>query len=176
LPCFPDRLGAVVAAVAVGGDAGVIEIGPEPGVGGMAVAAFKIGRDVVGRLAVRALAVMTNDAEAGHRQWNLRMIDGLRRVPGEHRVAGIAGVAGGRMRIALALRNRAVVAGHTAAHHLPVIEVHIGAKSDGVVAGLAVVAARYVIRGLRRCVVRGSLDVADPAFARRTLEHRIDMT
>jgi len=90
-------LGAVVAAVAIGGDAGMVEIGAQPGVSGVAVSAFQIGGNVIGRLALRLHPVMANDAETRDRQRNLGVIHGFRRIPDEHGMAGDAIVAGGGM-------------------------------------------------------------------------------
>ena len=95
---------------------------------------------------------MANDAKAGDGQRDLGVIDAGGRIPGEHRMAGRAILAGGRVVWAFALRDRAVVAGNAAAHHLAMVEMHVGTKRDGVVARGAVVARRDVRRRLRRRV------------------------
>ncbi len=124
----------------------------EPGRREVAIAALEIGRDVARILAGGLHAVVADDAEAGDRQRDLRVIDRLGWIPAHHRVAGFADLARRRMRRSFALRNRAVVAADAAAHHFRVIEMHVGPEGDGVVAGGAVVGALYVRRGLRRRV------------------------
>jgi len=68
------------------------------------------------------------------------------------------------------------VASDTAAHHLAMIEVHLGPEGKSVVAGCAVIAAGDVIGDFRRCVKGRPGGVAGAAIARRTLEDRVDMT
>ncbi len=148
------RFGAVVAAHAVRGNTGVVEARAQPVVRQMAIAALEIGGNVVRRLAGGLRSVVANDAKAGDRQRNLRMIDAGGRIPGKHRVAGGAVLTGCRMRRALSLGDYAVVASGAAAHYLAMVEVHVGTERDGVMAGGAVVAARDMRGGLGRRVVR----------------------
>jgi hypothetical protein len=171
-----DRFRAVVATRAVAGDAGVIEGRAQPVRGQMAIAALEIGGDVTRRLAGGLRTVVADDAESGHRQRNLRVIDRFGRIPAEHRVARVAGVAGGRVGRPLALGSRAVVASDAAAQHFSVIEMHVGAEREGVMAGRAIVGARNVRRGFRSRVECRALDMTKAAIARRALEDRIQMT
>ena len=101
----------------------------------------------------------------GNRERDLGMIDRLGRIPADHRVAGCAVLAGGRMLRSLALRNGAVVAADAAAHHLRVIEMHVGPERDGVVAGRAVIGGGDVVRRLRRRIERRAGDVAGAAIS-----------
>ncbi len=83
-------LGAVVTADAAGSDARVIEVRAEPGGGQVAIAALERRRDVARVLARGLHAVVADDAEAGYRERDLRVIDRLGRIPAHHRVAGLA--------------------------------------------------------------------------------------
>ena len=141
----------------------------------MAVAAFKRRDHVIGGLPRRLSAVVTNDTKSCHRQWNLRVIDSLRRVPAHHGVAGRAIITGSGVSGAFALRHRAVVTAHAATEHLSVVEVHLGTERDGVVARRAIVRARDVRRCFW-CRIEGRTGhVADAAIARRTFEYRVQM-
>jgi len=172
---FAHRFGAVVAAHASRGDAGVIEVGSQPSGGEMAIAALEIGGNVARIFAGRRRAVVTDDAKAGNRHRDLGVIHGLRRIPADHRVAGTAVLAGGRMAGPFALGNRAVMAADAAAQYLSMIEVHIGAERDGVMAGRTIIRARDVRRRLRRRVVQRAGDMAGAAVPRCALEHSVDM-
>src|SRR3974390_154938 len=107
-------LDTVMAVETSAGDAGVIKIRTEPAARGVTVAALRIGRNVTGGLADSLYAVVTDDAVALHRQRDLRMIDGLGRIPAHHGVACRTVLTGCRVGRALALRNRAVMAGDAA--------------------------------------------------------------
>jgi len=118
---------AVVTGRAARSDARVIEVGTEPGGGEVAVAAFESRCDVARILAGGLHAVVADDAEALHRQRDLRVIDRLRRIPAHDRVAGFARVIGLWVNFwVLALGNGAVVAADAASHHFGVSEVHRG--------------------------------------------------
>ena len=57
---FASRLGAVMAGrTAAGGDSAVIEDSGTPGIGGMAVIAEVIALDMIGRLAIGNLVIVT---------------------------------------------------------------------------------------------------------------------
>jgi len=172
---FAHRFGAVVAAHAPGGDAGVIEVGSQPGGGQMAIAALEIGGDVARIFAGRRRTVVTDDAKAGNRHRDLGVIHRLGRIPADHRVAGTAVLAGGRMAGPFALGNRAVMAADAAAHRFGVIEVHVRAERDGVVAGRAVVGAQNMRRRLRRGIEQRSIDMAGAAVTWRAFEDRIQV-
>src|SRR5882762_4424086 len=118
---------------------------------------------------------MADDAEALHRQRELRVIDRLGWIPAQRRVAGFASVARLRVCRSFALGNRAVVTADAVAHHVAVIEVHVGTERDGVMAVRAVVRALNVRLRLRSRIEGRPRDVAYPAIARGTLEHRIQV-
>src|SRR5579871_1080317 len=170
-----DRLLAVVTAVTPGRDARMVEARTEPGGRQVTVAALEARGDMSWRLAHRLCAVVTDDAEAGNGQRNLRVIDARGRIPAHHRVTGRAVLAGRWMSRTLTLGGLAVVTAHAGAEHFPVVEEDVGPEGDGVVAGLAFVGRLNVRRRLRRRVVGRAGDVARAAASRRALEHRIDM-
>lgn len=172
---FANRFSAVMAAHAPGSDAGVIEIGSQPGGGQMAIAALEIGDDVTDIFAGRRRTVVTDDAKAGDRHRDLSVIDRLGRIPAHHRVARAAVLAGGRMVGTFTLGNRAVMTTDATAHRFGVIEVHVRAERDGVVAGCAVDGAQNMRRRLRSGIEQRSLDMAGAAVTRRALEHRIQV-
>ena len=173
---FAHGFSAVVTTQAAGSDSGVIEVGAQPSGGQMAIAALESRHDVALVLAAGRGPVVADDAEAGHRQRNLRVIHGLGRIPAHHRMADFAGVAGLNMVRPLALGQRAVVATDAAPHHLGVIEVYGGSERQGVVAGGAIIRALDMRRRLRRRIVRRARDVAQPAVARRAFENGIQVT
>ena len=144
-------------------DSRVIERGPEPRRRQVAIAAFEIGGDVARRLAGGLHAVVTDDAEPGDRQRNLRVINRLGRGPADHGVAGRAILAGGGMARPFSLGNRAVVAADAAAEHLGVIEMHVRPEGVGVVTGRAQIRGRDVVGRFRRRVEGRAGDVAGAA-------------
>ena len=170
-----DCFRTIVAAHAITGDAGMVEGGAQPIVREMAVTALQIGDDMSRGFAYGLHAVMADDAKSRDRQRNLRVINGFRWVPTQHRMAGFAFLAGDRMGRALALRNRSIVAADAASHHLRMIEVHAGAKARGVVARGAVVGTRNVRRQLRRRIESRAGYMANAAIARGSLEDCIDV-
>jgi hypothetical protein len=172
---FAHRFGAVVAAHAPADDPAVIEVRSEPGGGQVTIAALETRDEVTHILAGGLHTVVTDDAKARDRHRDLGVIDRLRRIPADHRVAGAAVLAGGRMVGPFALRNLAVMAADAAAQHLGMIEVHVRAERDGVMAGPTKIRARDVRRRLRRRVVQRAGDVAGAAVTRRALEHCIDV-
>ena len=121
-----DGFGAVVAARAGASDARVIEVRPEPRGREVAIAALERGHDMPLVLAGRLHAVVADDAETGHCERDLRVIDRLGRIPAHHRMARLARLTGRRMGRAFALRDGAVVATDAASHHFGVVEMHAG--------------------------------------------------
>ncbi len=142
----------------------------------MAVAALQVGGDMVRRLAGKQRAVVTDDAEARHRHRNLGVVHRLGWIPTDHGMTGGAIRTGCRVVGSLALGDRAVVAGDAGPERFPVLEMHIRAERDGVVACGTVVRARNMRRRLRRRVVLRPGDMAGAAVARRALEHRVQVT
>ncbi len=172
---FAHGFRAVVAAHATASDSRMIEVGTEPGGGQVAIAALEARRDVPRVLAGGLHAVVADDAEAGHRQRNLGVIDRLGGIPAHHRMAGFAHLTRRRMRSSFALRDGSVVTADAASHHFGVGEVHGGAERGGVVAGGAIVRALNMRRGLRRSVIGRARDVAHAAVSRCPLEDCVQM-
>ena len=173
---FAHRLRAIVTTHAATGDPGVIEVGPEPVGGQMAITTLEIGGYVIGGLAGGLHTVVADDAESGDGHRYLSVVNGLRGIPAEDRVAGLAFIAGRDVSVwVLALSERAVMAGDARAQRLHVLEVHVGTEGNRVMAGGAVVRARNVRRILRRCVVLGAGYVTGAAIPGRPLEDRVQV-
>ena len=141
----------------------------------MAITALEIRGDVSRRLARRLHAVVTDDAKTCDAERDLRVIDQLRRIPADDRVARGAVLAGGRVRRSFTLGNRTVVTTDAAAQHRRVIEMHGGTKRDRVVAGRTVVGARHMRRRFGRGIELRAADMARAAASRRSFENRIQM-
>jgi len=112
-------VGAVVAVDAVTRDVGVVEVGRQPARRRMTVIAGVAAGDVSRLFARRGDTVMTGAAAAQ----NLCVIDGKRGRPNVRCVAVLANIAGLYVCRGLAGGLRAVVAAHTIASDVDVVEV-----------------------------------------------------
>ena len=134
---FARRIGAVMAADAVGGDVGVVEVGRDPRVGRMTVVAVVAAGNVGRVLACGRVAVMAGEAGAN----DLRVIDHVGRHKRHVVVAVLADIGGIDMRRVLARSLRPVVTADAVGGDVGVIKVGRDPRV-GRVAVVAVVAAR----------------------------------
>jgi len=143
---FAGRVGTIMAADAVSGDVGVIEVGRNPRVSCVAVIAVVTARDVRRVLAGRYVAIVTRATSSE----NLRVIDRISRIERHAIVTVLADISRQYVSGILARGLHAIMTVGAVARDIHMIEVG-GSPCDARMAIVTIVAARDVRGVLAGC-------------------------